>query len=273
MIPARPPVTFADYIALPGINWSSLRNLRDGSPLHYRHALTHERPDTVALRNGRAVHTAILEPDRIGEDLVVFPGARRAGKDWDAFEAENTGRTIVKPNEYADIIATRDAVRGHHLAAPYLGTGVREYTIQWTDKATGLLCKARPDWLTMSADGLVLVDLKTARAIDEGGFGRQAQRLGYPCQLAHYAAGLAAIGLPVSKIVFVIVESKAPHDVGVLVMTDEQRKNATAEVADLLGRVAHCHLTDQWPGRYAAESPLVLPDYLALGDATFEEEI
>ena len=91
-------MTWAEYFALPAESWSRLKLLRE-SPAHYRYALERPSEDTPTLALGRYVHTAILSPDLLSEDFAVYPGARRAGKEWDAFAAAHNGRTIFRADE------------------------------------------------------------------------------------------------------------------------------------------------------------------------------
>lgn len=267
MHPHLRDIPFAEYVALDAVNWSTLKALRD-SPLHYRHATTHARPDTASLMLGRAVHTATLEPSRFADAYAVFDGVR-CGKEYDAFKASAGARTILNQREADLAIEIADAVQNHPLAAPYLvARGDAERSIVWNDSATGLRCKARPDLLVRTDDGLCLVDLKTTRTVDPRMFGGAAARLGYHCQLAMYADGLATIGLPVDKVVIIAVENTAPYDVGVFVLTDDVMQCGREEVygsateTGLLPRLARYRELDIWPGRFSGEVELALPAWM-----------
>lgn len=60
------------YEEIAAINWSTLK-LIDVSPLMLRHRVEHPRPDTDALELGRAIHCAILEPERFATSYVAEP--------------------------------------------------------------------------------------------------------------------------------------------------------------------------------------------------------
>ena len=106
---------FSDYLAIEAVNWSSLK-LMHASPLCYHYYRSRPTPDKPAYQLGRAVHTAILEPDefqsrytimsgpqpndwrnigaaqvegKLGELYAVYDGKVRRGKAWDAFEADH----------------------------------------------------------------------------------------------------------------------------------------------------------------------------------------
>ncbi len=79
-------MTFAEYLKLPAVNWSTLKAGRT-SPLHYKHRLENPLEDSTRLAMGRGAHTALFEPDRFLLDYALFAGPRRAGKEWKAFKA------------------------------------------------------------------------------------------------------------------------------------------------------------------------------------------
>jgi hypothetical protein len=99
----------AAYRADPALNWSLIKTIAK-SPLHFRHRRDNPRPDSPTFRVGRAVHAAILEPERFAADWVVYAG-RRAGKAWTAFFEEHEGREILNATEYDTVVAMASAVR------------------------------------------------------------------------------------------------------------------------------------------------------------------
>ncbi len=247
-------MTFAEYLKVDAVNWSTLKHLRV-SPKHYQHALTHQRADTNALKLGRAVHTAVFEPDRLLLDYVLWDGGDRRGKDWLLFKSlhEQTSRTILKLEEYERACAIRDAVRKHPLVPPLLEGGQAEHAIQWTDEKTGLACKARLDMLSP----LAVLDLKTSRhAVDGRLFGSAAWSLGYFHQLAFYVRGARAVTGKELPAVILAVESAAPFDACVYTVDEDDLWLAGDEVDKLLARLAECRTSGLWPG--VGESPLTL---------------
>ena len=66
--------TFDDYLAMPGEHFSSIKEMHR-SPAHYRSRVRPE--DSDALRLGRALHAAILDPSALS---VVQYAGKRAGK-------------------------------------------------------------------------------------------------------------------------------------------------------------------------------------------------
>lgn len=255
---------FAAYAAMEGVNWSTLKAMRD-SPLAYRHALSVPRQDTTALALGRVTHTIVFEPEKFGAEFVIWTGGRRAGKAWDDFVAEHEGLTIVKPEEIDQAVAMADAVKRHPLAQPYLIGGLFEQPITWTDPDTGLQCKARPD--SMQPHRKTLVDLKSAVSIEGRRFGNAAARYGYHCQLAHYANGIErALGWRPEHVKLIAVEKTAPHDVAVFSLTEDDIYAGHVEVCELLQKLRAHMDAKTWPGRYVEEQALQLPAWLFLDD-------
>lgn len=65
-------MSYAEYDAIDAMNWSKLRLLRT-SPKLLKWREQVERADTEALVLGRAIHCALLEPDRWKSDFLVEP--------------------------------------------------------------------------------------------------------------------------------------------------------------------------------------------------------
>jgi hypothetical protein len=174
---------------------------------------------------------------------------------WEAFVEANQGRTILKLNEYERCLAIRDAVRAYAPAAAYLRQGKAEQAVSWTDPATRLRCKGRLDWICDAG----IVDLKTTNSMDPRRFGALCARMGYHAQLAFYRDGYKLATGQERRAVIVGVEAEPPHDVGVLVLGEDELYAGVEEYAALLARVVECRKTDTWPGRYEGEQFLELP--------------
>lgn len=249
-------IPFSEYLQIDALNWSKLKEMRR-SALHFHHAEQATVEDNSRLAMGRAVHTAVLEPFRFVDTYAVFSGARRQGKAWEAFEAENAGKTILKVDEVQTAMNAAAAVRRHPLAGRLLHAGKAEQSITWTDPKTGIACKARPDWIDV--DSRSLLDLKTTGDIAMRRFGTIAARFGYHCQIAWYVRGLRENGIEIEQARIVAVEYDAPFDVGVFAVDDDLLFAADEEVSQLLGRVKWCRDNKAWDGNYTSEVPLELP--------------
>ena len=253
--------THSDYAAAPGVNWSCLKAMQR-SPAHYQYRLTHPLEDTPAMRFGRAVHCAVLEPDRFPLDFTTFAG-RRAGNAWAEFAAVNGDKTILTVEDYERALDVRDAVRAHRVARRLLRWGKPEVSLQWVDPETRVRCKGRLDWL---APGGVLVDLKTTRDIEARTFGRLAERMSYHCQAAFYRSGLIASGAAPAAVYMIAVEVDEPHDVAAYAVDEDVLEVGLMEVRALLHRVKECRRKRRWPGGYPEVESLDFPQWALASD-------
>ena len=128
------------YDAIERPSFSRLKHF-SRSPAHYRAALTGHR-DSDAMRFGRVLHLAVLEPDLLPSQVAVWSGGRRAGKEWDAFKSHHAAREILTEAEFDDVQGAALSVLARREFGPYL-TGPSEVSIKW--ECEGILLKSRLD--------------------------------------------------------------------------------------------------------------------------------
>ncbi len=259
------------YDAHPGVRWSNLSHMRK-SPAHYLHAMTHKRRDTSALNTGSALHTLVFEPETYAERFTTYTASKSKGegarKAWEAFQedARERGLTILDTDEEARAQGCAAAIRSKASAYIAPSKGRAEIPITWTDSETGLICKARLDWLTINR---VLVELKSTRSTDERNFANQAWKLGYFHAQMFYSMGVAAAtGCALDEVpfLFVAVESEAPFDVALFEPCQESRQAAHEDVKRLMAQLAECQRTGKYPGRYDGPRILKAPAYVLMSD-------
>jgi hypothetical protein len=251
-------MTFADYAAAPGINFSTLRFMSQ-SPLHYLHALNNPPAETPAMLLGRATHTAVFEPQRFQLDYAVWSGDRRGGAYQQfADEAAAQGRSILKEGEYSTALAIRDSVRGIPEVAALLEKGQPETSLFWVNPQTGLACKGRLDWI--AGEGAIL-DLKTTTSIDPRIFATHAWRMGYFHQAAMYQEGYAvSSGMgTILRCGLIAVEKDPPHACRLFWLDPDSLSNAWSENQGWLNQVKGCMAASVWPGPGPVESELAAP--------------
>ena len=258
-----------DYHAHAAISKSHLDQVAK-SPLHYwARYLDPNRvvPEpTPAMAIGSAVHTHVLELDQWDARYVSAPDGidrrTKAGKaEWEAFTAAATGRTVL-PKADADLVMRMaHSVFSHPAAAMLLALpGKAETTHMWTDAATGLQCKCRPDWLT--DDGRLLVDLKTTE--DAGrGFAKSIAQWRYHVQASWYLDGIEqATGTRPEQFLFLCVEKKAPYAVAVYAADAEMIAAGAQTAARDLDVLATCKAAGAWPGYSDQIEPISLPPWM-----------
>lgn len=274
---------FEDYLKVDALSATGLKQLAR-SPWHYSNRVD---PDpSPAMLRGTLAHCAVLEPNAMQQRYVVLPedAPRRPTKSqwnaknpspesvsamqwWTQFAEQSAGRELVPFSDYALCQAQVAAVAAQTELAMLLREGHGEVSIFWIDEATGLYCKARPDWMPPPSGAEVWpLDLKTCADESPSGFGRAAARLRYDLQAAHYTAGIqVATGLRVGAFVFGAVSSKPPILAVPYILTDEIRDQGAEERVELMQRLAWCIKNNEWPAYGSGFQLLDFPAYAKAG--------
>lgn len=226
--------THEQYHAGPGIGSTQVKSFLEYPALFYhRHILGNAREDTDALRLGRLVHTAILEPSRFMESYFVVPTfmgltkegkpseqsgeAREKKKAW--FRALPPGSLVVTQEERDNLAGMVDSIASHPIASELLKDGVPERSGYFRCPRTGLLLKFRPDFYRQ---GETTIDIKSCRSAKFRDFQRSAYELGYPTSAGMYLDGASMIdGKKRDDFIFIAVEKEAPWLVEVYVADQE----------------------------------------------------
>lgn len=175
---------FEEYRQIKAINASALkaksmkamRFIMDGG----------EKKETEAMRLGRFIHKAVLEPKEFLETVVVYPGATRRGKEWEAFKAEHDGDWIVKQDEYDELMAIHAEVMANKDAVAIIEASQTELTLKWDDTGVGP-CKARLDGYS---EKYGILEIKKTKDAEMQSFARQFAGLKYDIQLGWYSLGV-----------------------------------------------------------------------------------
>ena len=241
------------------------------SPLHYwARFLDPDRvwPEpTPAMRLGTALHTHVLELSKWDDQIAVAPSdinrrTKEGREQWAAFEAAAKRKTVITADDAAQVMAMGRAVMRHPAAAMLLGLpGKAETTHMWTDAATGLECKCRPDWLT--DDGAIVVDLKTTKAASIQGFKRSIADYRYHVQAGWYLHGLEqATGKRPDQFIFICVETTAPYAVAVYAADAEMIECGHDQAMRDLAKLAVCKAADSWPSYSDQIETISLPGWM-----------
>ncbi len=237
----------------PGISSSGLKALLR-SPAHYEQ-MRQSPPDSVAMRKGRAVHTWILEPQLFKSSYVVAPELDRrttAGKAlWEAFQLSAEGRQVLSADDQDLCMGIGNAVETNELAAQALLSpgGHNELSVYWTDKETGVLCKARADRIF---NGLIF-DLKTTQDAQPREFQRTIASYLYHLSAAFYFDGFSTV-MDVQGFSWIPVEKSAPYGIAFYAASDETLAVGRAEYAQAL-RAYQAYMTPRSTGTPAPGYP------------------
>lgn len=219
------------------------------------------------MRLGTALHTHVLELSKWDEQIAVAPSdinrrTKEGREQWAAFEAAAKRKTVITADDAEQVMAMGRAVLRHPAAAMLLGLpGKAETTHMWTDAATGLECKCRPDWLT--DDGSIVVDLKTTKDASLRGFKQSVANYRYHVQAAWYLHGLEqATGKRPDQFIFICVESTAPYATAVYAADAEMIERGHDQAMRDLAKLAVCKAADSWPSYSDQIETLSLPGWM-----------
>jgi hypothetical protein len=228
-----------DYYKIPRLSNSGMGALAK-SPAHYQEYLKAEF-DTPAMRFGRLVHTAILEPHLL--NIAGFGGDRRTkeGKAEYAALAES-GKEPVSVEEYDSIMRMRDGV-----LATGLIEGDFEVPLLWTDSETGALCKGKADIITPYG---MIWDVKTTQ--DASDFVYSVRKYDYDRQAAFYLDGANSISgaygaAQATGFGWIVVEKTAPFGVKIFTASQTTIETGRAKYRPLCALYAQCCFTGEWP--------------------------
>lgn len=216
-----------------------------------------ERTETDALRVGKAVHCAALEPKKFSERYICLPedinlrtNAGKATRD----EAIASGKIPLKFEEYNRVAMIAATMQTHESWPAWFTGGHAEYLITWVDEETGVKCKMRADYLLTPDQGAliglpqgIIPDLKTC--VDLRRFRGDAWKLGYHIQAAFYRRGyMAEFGCSMPPVfAFGAWEKESPFVGRVFPCGERFMSAGDEEVSKLLRIYAECLETDKWP--------------------------
>lgn len=247
-----------DYEAINAVNKSTLWWLRK-SPAHYQWALTSETPDTPALRFGRAVHAAILEPGKYASEYVAFSGDRRTKTGKEEYQAlMDSGKEIISREDATNVLEMVNELPTS--ARVLLIPTEKEKVLLWTDPESGVKCKGRLDAI---CKGLV-IDYKTTSDASTDAFAREAMRYGYDLQAAMYLTAAELNGYGKCDFVFIAQEKTAPYAVNIIRASEAFVDRGRWIMRDLLKKWKECNETGEWPGY--GENELIIPEWAVMDE-------
>lgn len=183
------------YFRLKSIDQSQLKQFLKNPADWAYHRLNDDHKPTDAMKFGTAFHAYLLGTS----DVVSLPeGESFRSKDnqqWRADQLE-AGNIIVSYNDMQLLKRMKEGIEQTSLMPEYpdymeiIEQGTKEQCIEWKDRQTGLMLKAKPDLIPVGTD--YLVDLKTAQKADAESFAKEVINYGYHIQTVFYRAAVAA---------------------------------------------------------------------------------
>lgn len=218
--------------------------LPPGCPALFRHRLDHPGPAKDWADLGHVFHSLVLGtghlPKLIDHELWNSNAIKA-----EVAAAREAGFIPLKRKAYDQAVAMRDAAFRDPIAGPLLARdGAPELSLYWTDPASGVPCRARPDKLT----DLAMVDLKSAADPSPRGFEKASAEHGYYQQDPWYADAVEAVFGERLPMLFVVVGKEPPHLVTVHQLRDGDIAVGAARNARARDVYAACVADDRWPG-------------------------
>ena len=183
------------YFRLKSIDQSQLKQFLKNPADWAYHRLNDDHKPTDAMKFGTAFHAYLLGTS----DVVSLPeGESFRSKDNQKWRDEQleAGNIIVSYNDMQLIKRMKEGIEQTSLMPEYpdymeiIEQGTKEQCIEWKDRQTGLMLKAKPDLIPVGTD--YLVDLKTAQKADAESFAKEVINYGYHIQTVFYRAAVAA---------------------------------------------------------------------------------
>lgn len=176
------------------------------------------------------------------------------------------GRMPLLASELADVRAMAAAIRRDELAMALLDDdlGQAEVTLVAQDPRTGVMLRARIDWLRQTEAGRVrAVDYKTTTCAEPEALRRQMYSYGYHVQSAFYLYVLRLLGLAGngSRFVFLAQEKEPPYLTSAYEPDPEALAVGLAKVERAIEIYHDCKAADVWPGYSDEVLRLSLPRY------------
>lgn len=213
-------VPFSEYLSWPCFHKSMVApTLR--STEHLQQHIEEEKSRSKVMDFGSLVDAMLLEPDTFATDFVLTPETYINSKKQEAAwtlksstcrkwveDVHAEGKTPYNKEDLDKADTIIQNIRGHKTAGDWLSGGRSQVAIVWEDPETGILCKARMDYLKQDR----IVDLKTTFDASKRTFARTLNNQLYHVQAAMYSGGWTVLNKgEVLPFGFVAAESEAPH--------------------------------------------------------------
>ena len=249
-----------EYHAHYALGSSDVRKLMI-SPLHF------EGREEPAVRPayfpfGSAAHTGYLEPDKFEDEYRVKPqevdgkGSRTSYyKEWMATQPPCEW---MSPEDYDKVLKVIDSARRHPITDElYKGEVITEGSLFFD--LEGVPCKARPDLVSVTSDGVDVLDLKTTMDASPAGFAKSVGNLGYHVQEWFYRQALNACGIKVNRFLFLAVEKTAPYASAVYTIKEDDVTACEALAKGAVKKYKEALDSDVWEGYTEAVTEIGVP--------------
>jgi hypothetical protein len=241
----------ADPVAGGSLSSSGARRLLPPScPAKFRWEQDHGQPPKREFDLGHAAHRLVLGA---GPDFEVIdaPDYRTKAAKEQRDAAREAGLVPLLEHEHDQVQAMANALRRHPVAAALFtpGRGNPEQTLIWRDPPTGVMRRARFDWLPPERGRLIIPDYKTCHSAEPEALRKAMNQFGYHAQADWYRAGARALGLAGADAAFIFVcqEKTPPYLVTIFEPDATAMRIGAMRNRRAIDIYAHCRDSGHWP--------------------------
>jgi PDDEXK-like domain of unknown function (DUF3799) len=240
--------------AVPGGSLSSSgarKMLHPSCPAKFDYERRHPQPPSDAMEFGSAVHSIALGN---GAEVAAVDAKSWQGKaaQDERREIRASGRIPLLESQFQTAHEMCVELRRHPIAAKLLdpARGKAERSLFWRDPVTGVMLRARPDWLPDPVEGerLLVPDIKTIPEVDPDSIAKSLEKYSYPMQADFYESGIRALGIAQDvAFLFIFIRKTKPYLIQVDGVPEIDRAIAAAKNRRAINLYAQCTLTGEWP--------------------------
>lgn len=240
-------------------------------PALFRHQQLHGQPHKRVWDFGSAAHAHVLG---VGPELVVIEAAnyRTKAAQEARNEAHEAGAIPLLEPEHDQVLAMAAALRRHPVARALFDPdrgGQPEQSLIWQDAQTGVMRRARLDWLPAIVPNqrVIVGDYKTCVSAEPDALSKAAHNYGWHQQADWYLAGIKALfGLTDDDVAFVFIaqEKTPPYLVTPVELDHDAMRIGQIRNRRALSIYRHCVDNDEWPSYVDGVHLLSLPPWAAI---------
>lgn len=227
---------------------------------HYKHRSSFKQ--TRPMEIGTAFHTALLEPERFKKEYMIVEqiNDRRKSEYKEAAKVYGNDCTLTESEGNSVLTMLRSVMDNPDAMDVMDREGWAELSAFARDPETGILMRARFDWIT--SDGRAL-DVKKTQDARERSFQKSIHAYRYYCQDAMYSHVYELItGEPLEKYEFLAIEEQPPCANVVYELDVLAKKYGWDEYRAALTKYAEAVERDDWPAYPETRGLIGLPEYL-----------
>lgn len=260
LVPGIYDMPMAEYLALPALSSGMCQKLLAQSPLHAwidsAFNPNREQDNSKVADIGTTMHDLLLGGE--GKIVVINPQDHPTEKDgkfasgWTnksiraaRDKAYAAGKTPILLAAHQKVELAVNAAReyvAHSEISGVFDSGKAEQTIIWEEN--GVLCKARPDWLT--ADCRVCLSYKTTSGTAEPNSWIRTQLPSYDVSTIFYSRAVASLGV-VAQIVHLVQEQSDPFACSLIALAPSFEQLASRKLDTAIALWADCSSKNHWP--------------------------